>query len=332
MIILNISIISFLIGLGLFSYNIYERSIFLKTEEKNLKNDSLIKDNNSKKLELSKNDKNLLDFNKNLDSELSERKLEIKQTELQKNALDNKIIALNLTKEEIESELFYLKLEISKKKLNLLKEKKSSEQKNQVKKAGNNDFLIKENSELLSKIQKKENLILEMENLIKELKGNIKVNQDNNQIITKFEFDDLKKKNEIFIKNNKKYEKIIKKQKKQILELKSANLIFEKELKLQKKENIPQKNSDGITATFTGNLLYEPNKKRILLIALDGTQYTILQDDFPGDLVAKCGLPISTNSKNRCIATILAELIVEGDQLILKGKEIKEIKEITKNK
>jgi len=332
MIILNISIISFLIGLGLFSYNIYERSIFLKTEEKNLKNDSLIKDNNSKKLELSKNDKNLLDFNKNLDSELSERKLEIKQTELQKNALDNKIIALNLTKEEIESELFYLKLEISKKKLNLLKEKKSSEQKNQVKKAGNNDFLIKENSELLSKIQKKENLILEMENLIKELKGNIKVNQDNNQIITKFEFDDLKKKNEIFIKNNKKYEKIIKKQKEQILELKSANLIFEKELKLQKKENIPQKNSDGITATFTGNLLYEPNKKRILLIALDGTQYTILQDDFPGDLVAKCGLPISTNSKNRCIATILAELIVEGDQLILKGKEIKEIKEITKNK
>ncbi|MFL2801958.1 MAG: hypothetical protein ACJ0DD_04265 [Paracoccaceae bacterium] len=329
MIILNISIISFLIGLGLFSYNIYERSIFLKTEEKNLKNDSLIKDNNSKKLELSKNDKNLLDFNKNLDSELSERKLEIKQTELQKNALDNKIIALNLTKEEIESELFYLKLEISKKKLNLLKEKKSSEQKNQVKKAGNNDFLIKENSELLSKIQKKENLILEMENLIKELKGNIKVNQDNNQIITKFEFDDLKKKNEIFIKNNKKYEKIIKKQKEQILELKSANLIFEKELKLQKKENIPQKNSDGITATFTGNLLYEPNKKRILLIALDGTQYTILQDDFPGDLVAKCGLPISTNSKNRCIATILAELIVEGDQLILKGKEIKEI---TKNK
>ncbi len=325
MIILNISIISFLIGLGLFSYNIYERSIFLKTEEKNLKNDSLIKDNNSKKLELSKNDKNLLDFNKNLDSELSERKLEIKQTELQKNALDNKIIALNLTKEEIESELFYLKLEISKKKLNLLKEKKSSEQKNQVKKAGNNDFLIKENSELLSKIQKKENLILEMENLIKELKGNIKVNQDNNQIITKFEFDDLKKKNEIFIKNNKKYEKIIKKQKEQILELKSANLIFEKELKLQKKENIPQKNSDGITATFTGNLLYEPNKKRILLIALDGTQYTILQDDFPGDLVAKCGLPISTNSKNRCIATILAELIVEGDQLILKGKEIKEI-------
>ena len=168
-----------------------------------------------------------------------------------------------------------------------------------------------------------------MKNLIKELKDNIKANLDNNQIITKTEFDDLKKNNELFIKNNKKYEKIIKKQKEYILELKSTNLIFEKELEQQKKEKIYQKNSDGITATFTGNLLYEPTKKRILLIASDGTQYTILQDDFPGDLVAKCGLPVSTNSKDRCIATILAELIVEGDQLILKGKEIKEI---TKNK
>ena len=114
-----------------------------------------------------------------------------------------------------------------------------------------------------------------------------------------------------------------------ILELKSANLIFEKELKQRMNETTPQKKSDGIVATFSGNLLYEPIKKRIILISSDGTQYTILQDDFPGDLVAKCGLPITNNSKNRCIATIVAELIVEDDQLILKGKEIKQI---TKNK
>ena len=76
--------------------------------------------------------------------------------------------------------------------------------------------------------------------------------------------------------------------------------------------------------------LVAPIKKRIILISSDGTQYTILQDDFPGDLVAKCGLPISNNSKNRCIATIVAELIVEDDQLILKGKEIKQITKISK--
>ena len=80
--------------------------------------------------------------------------------------------------------------------------------------------------------------------------------------------------------------------------------------------------SGGHVATV---LPYDPIKKRIILISSDGTQYTILQDDFPGDLVAKCGLPITNNSKNRCIATIVAELIVEDDQLILKGKEIKQI-------
>ena len=142
-------------------------------------------------------------------------------------------------------------------------------------------------------------------------------------------FDKLKNNIEIYKVNNKNFEQIINKQKEKILELKSANLIFEKELKQQMNETTPQKKSDSIVATFSGNLLYEPIKKRIILISSDGTQYTILQDDFPGDLVAKCGLPIRNNSKNRCIATIVAELIVEDDQLILKGKEIKQI---TKNK
>jgi len=77
------------------------------------------------------------------------------------------------------------------------------------------------------------------------------------------------------------------------------------------------------------NVPYTTGTGQYLGFSSDGTQYTILQDDFPGDLVAKCGLPITNNSKNRCIATIVAELIVEDDQLILKGKEIKQI---TKNK
>ena len=187
---------------------------------------------------------------------------------------------------------------------------------------------IKENDPLFAKNIELSNQIKQKNGIIIELEKQLLIAEEKNLQFTKAEFENLKKNNEIYKKNNQKFELIIKKQKKQILELKSANLIYEKELKQHIKEDSLQKNSVGIIATFTGNLLYEPNKKRIVLISSDGTEYTILQDDFPGDLVAKCGLPISTNSKDRCIATILAELIVENDELILKGKEIKEI---TKN-
>ena len=171
-----------------------------------------------------------------------------------------------------------------------------------------------------------DSVIAELENRIKVLRENSKQLEDDKIKTLKAEFDNLKENIEIYQKTNKKYEQTIRKQKEQILELKSAKLILEKEIRGQTKDNTPQNKSDGIIATFTGNLLYEPNKKRIILISLDGTEYTILQDDFPGDLVAKCGLPINTSSKDRCNVTILAELKVKGDELILKGKEIKEIK------
>ena len=181
---------------------------------------------------------------------------------------------------------------------------------------------MKKNIKLSNQIKQKNGIITELEK-------QLVIEKENKLQFSKTEFDQLKKNIEIYKVNNKNFEQIINKQKEKILELKSANLIFEKKLKQQMVENSPQKKSDGIVATFSGNLLYEPIKKRIILISSDGTKYTILQDDFPGDLVAKCGLPITNNSKNRCIATIVAELIVEDDQLILKGKEIKQI---TKNK
>ena len=171
-----------------------------------------------------------------------------------------------------------------------------------------------------------DSVIAELENRIKVLRENSKQLEDDKIKTLKAEFDNLKENSEIYQKTNKKYEQTIRKQKEQILELKSAKLILEKEIKGQTKDTTPQNKSDGIIATFPGNLLYEPNKKRIILISIDGTEYTILQDDFPGDLVAKCGLPITTSSKDRCNVTILAELKVKGDELILKGKEIKEIK------
>ena len=322
MTILNISIFTFLIGLGLFSYTIYERSSILSSEEQKHKTENLDYKNDKKVLETSQNEKSLLNIKNSLQSEILAKKHEIKEKYTQKNQLEEKINLLNFTKEELESDLFNLKLEISKIKLNLSKELKPDEQQNKVNKIKENDPLFAKNIELYNQIKQKNGIIIELEK-------QLLIAEEKNLKFSKNEFNKLKNDIETYKVNNKNFEQIINKQKEKILELKSANLIFEKELKQQNKETTPQKKSDGIVATFSGNLLYEPNKKRIILISSDGTQYTILQDDFPGDLVAKCGLPITNNSKNRCIATIVAELIVEDDQLILKGKEIKQI---TKNK
>ena len=322
MTILNISIFTFLIGLGLFSYTIYERSSILSSEEQKPKTENLNYKNDKKVLETSQNEKSLLNIKNSLQSEISAKKHEIKEKSTQKNQLEEKINLLNFTKEELESDLFNLKLEISKIKLNLSKELKPDDQQNKVNKIKENDPLFAKNIELSNQIKQKNGIIIELEK-------QLLIAEEKNLKFSKTEFNKLKNDIETYKVNNKNFEQIINKQKEKILELKSANLIFEKELKQQNKETTPQKKSDGIVATFSGNLLYEPNKKRIILISSDGTQYTILQDDFPGDLVAKCGLPITNNSKNRCIATIVAELIVEDDQLILKGKEIKQI---TKNK
>ncbi len=322
MTILNISIFTFLIGLGLFSYTIYERSSIISSGEQKPKTENLNYKNDKKVLETSQNEKSLLDIRNSLQSEILAKKHEIKEKSTQKTQLEEKINLLNFTKEELESDLFNLKLEISKIKLNLSKELKPDGQQNKVNKIKENDPLFAKNIELSNQIKQKNGIIIELEK-------KLLIAEEKNLKFSKNEFNKLKNDIETYKVNNKNFEQIINKQKEKILELKSANLIFEKELKQQNKETTPQKKSDGIVATFSGNLLYEPNKKRIILISSDGTQYTILQDDFPGDLVAKCGLPITNNSKNRCIATIVAELIVEDDQLILKGKEIKQI---TKNK
>lgn len=278
--------------------------------------------NDKKVLETSQNEKSLLDIRNSLQSEILAKKHEITEKNTQKTQLEEKINLLNFTKEELESDLFNLKLEISKIKLNLSKELKPDDQQNKVNKIKENDPLFAKNIELSNQIKQKNGIISELEK-------QLLIAEEKNLQFSKTEFNKLKNDIKTYKVNNKNFEQIINKQKEKILELKSANLIFEKELKQQMNETTPQKKSDGIVATFSGNLLYEPNKKRIILISSDGTQYTILQDDFPGDLVAKCGLPITNNSKNRCIATIVAELIVEDDQLILKGKEIKQI---TKNK
>ena len=62
MTILNISIFTFLIGLGLFSYTIYERSSILSSEEQKPKTENLNYNNDKKILETSQDEKSLLDI------------------------------------------------------------------------------------------------------------------------------------------------------------------------------------------------------------------------------------------------------------------------------
>ena len=100
MIIFNISILTFLIGLGIFSYSIYERSIVLGLEEQKLKTDLLNNDKELYKSEGSEIDKNLLDTTENLKSEILKNKIEIKEKKLQKNQLCEKINSLKALEKE----------------------------------------------------------------------------------------------------------------------------------------------------------------------------------------------------------------------------------------
>merc|ERR1711871_770143 len=137
MFILNISVLTFLIGLGLFSYSIYDRSVNLVKEIDESVNN--LNQTNDLNVEVISNiDENLQDLNKNLKSELSKKKLEIEEVISHKNKLDQKINSLNLSKDQLVSDLFDLKLEISKKKLSLLKDQSQNKQKKEVLKVDNN--------------------------------------------------------------------------------------------------------------------------------------------------------------------------------------------------
>ena len=215
MFILNISVLTFLIGLGLFSYSIYDRSVNLVKEELDGSVKNLNQTNDLNMEVISNKDENLSDLKKNLESELSKKKLEIEEVDSLKNKLNKKISLLNLSKDQLESDLFELKLEISKKKLSLLKDQPQNKQKKEVSKIENNYPELQENKTLISQIQQKDSVIAELENRIKVLRENSKPLEDDKIKTLKAEFDNLKENSETYQKTNKKYEQTIKKQKEQ---------------------------------------------------------------------------------------------------------------------
>ena len=206
MTILNISIFTFLIGLGLFSYTIYERSSILSSDEQKPKTENLNYKNDKKVLETSQNEKSLLDIRNSLQSEILAKKHEIKEKSTQKTQLEEKINLLNFTKEELESDLFNLKLEISKIKLNLSKELKPDDQQNKVNKIKENDLLFAKNIELSNQIKQKNGIIIELEK-------QLLIAEEKNLKFSKNEFNKLKNDIETYKVNNKNFEQIINKQK-----------------------------------------------------------------------------------------------------------------------
>ena len=221
MTILNFSILTFLIGLGLFSYTIYERSSILTSEEQKPKTENLNNKNDKKVLETSQNEKSLLNIRNSLQSEILANKHEIKEKYTQKTQLEEKINLLNFTKEELESDLFNLKLEISKIKLDLSKELKPDDQQNKVNKIKENEPLFAKNIELSNQIKQKNGIIIELEK-------QLLIAEEKNLKFSETEFNKLKNDIETYKVKNKNFEQIINKQKENILELISANLIFEK--------------------------------------------------------------------------------------------------------
>ena len=91
MFILNISILTFLFGLGLFSYSIYDRSVNLVKEEPDVSVKNLNQTNDLNIEVISNKDENLPDLKINLQSELSKKKFEIEEVNSLKNKLDQEI-------------------------------------------------------------------------------------------------------------------------------------------------------------------------------------------------------------------------------------------------
>tara|TARA_A100001011_G_scaffold368480_1_gene422844 strand:+ start:863 stop:1936 length:1074 start_codon:yes stop_codon:yes gene_type:complete len=82
---------------------------------------------------------------------------------------------------------------------------------------------------------------------------------------------------------------------------------------------------NGLRVIFSGNMIYDETRGQIVFRADNSIGIPIFQDDFTGSIAGKCGLPIDKEIENRCSATIIAEFVLENNDLFLRGKEIVEI-------
>ena len=351
MVLINIAVLITLIGLGIFSFGINQSSTsnldsigeFTKKKEEESGSNSAHDGVAKPKVIPNKPDDNMKKID-GLSKEMRELGEEISTRRLQLDGLINQIENLNLKIRDLKVEESNVNAEVSKLKLEIANMQKLQEEglantkeieevKLEDENAKEIAKLLKENEKLRSTILQQGNEVLDLQEKVSKSDGAKLSNQ--NKLIEENASVRLKKltaameKLQIELDTNKAnqlaFNKLVESQKTQIMKIRSANLELEKQLEEAKSDKTSIGVYDGMIATFGGNLVYEPNKKKIILVTPEGIEYTILQDDFPGDLVAKCGLPVSSSSKDRCFATISAQIFVENDDLVLKGREIKEI-------
>ena len=349
MILINIAVLMTLIGLGVFSYGITQNST-PNQDETILVKEKVSESASAKGKKEVKIISNPSDESLTKTDEFSEiiKDLEDKIS-LKKNNLDdltNEVIELNFKNKaearaavenaNLQKEISEFKFEIAnvqkvrEEKLAITKE--LAELKLQYGSAIELTQLFQENEELKSTLEAQDIKIVSLEQKISKNEGTQASDVSKSMEEVSARLENLvveKKKLQKELETNKDSQltsdKLLRSQKNQILKIRAANLELKEQLEKKNTYEVLLSMYDGIIATFEGNLVYEPNKKKIILVTPEGIEFTIIQDDFPGDLVAKCGLPVSSSSKDRCFATISAQMLLEDNQLMLKGKEIKEI-------
>ena len=346
MILINIAVLMTLIGLGIFSYGITKNSI-ANQDETILISEKVSESTSTKGEKEVKIISNSTDGSLTKTDEFSEiikdleDKISLKKNNLHK--LTNEVQELNSKKESLGTENENLRKELSEFKSEIANVQKVREEKLAVTKelaelrlqygsAIELTQLLQENEELKSTLETQN---IKIKNLGQEISKNkrtqtsddFKSMEEMNARLENLAVE--KKKLQKELETNKDSQltsnKLFIDQKNQILKIRAENLELKEQLEVMKTYEMVISMYNGLIATFEGNLVYEPNEKRIILVTQEGIEFTIIQDDFPGDLVAKCGLPVSSSSKDRCFATISAQMLLEDNQLMLKGKEIKQI-------
>ena len=234
--------------------------------------------------------------------------------------LQEKIDFLSNENSKLESEVFTQKSKNNLKNDNLFKNEISSLQ----------DKVISLEKKLASNLKNKETL--QKENLSLSLRM-----EDYNLIKRDYEILLLNNKDNIDLikKNNNNYEDLeilkkkleniglINKNKVDTLEKTIFDLNQELVYFINYKKDLEKLN--GLQVIFSGSLRYDVNLKQIVFKNNDFVDIQMIQDDFSGKLVGECGLPINVDTKKRCSATLMAEIIFNENGLFLKGKEIVDI-------
>ena len=207
-----------------------------------------------------------------LEQDLIKQKIEYTKVADEKRVLDNDVGTLRLQNKTLKNELSKLKLEISDFKNQVEADlktgsKRESEIFQEV--LEQKVRLTRENKELLTSMSQKDGKIKSLEEEILGLNSRKIVNQAENEIeetnlrvqnLT-LKLESLREEIEINNVKQKDLDKLVESQKQKIVRVQAKNNKLEKKLDEKTANSIDFSSYNGMIASFTGYLLYEPKKK-----------------------------------------------------------------------